>query len=216
MGISRRSPRTEYDRRFLSRGTIPLWFILILPLILATTASAGDIPLTFGWHNLEFRTYAVNPIREIADCKIEKIFLDHRKMGFFRVKLLPVLVVQGLRVDLADADPTNNWVDGFQSDWIPDVKHSAVEWRDVVITVHKDGAPLLHAARAQPAAGGGSTICSFKDVMLEANGAKWRLAQAELRNEDGHPRIVWHADGGETRHMDLFSGEIFSNTKFNE
>ena len=100
-------------------------------------AHGRDFPTGFGWQNLEFRTYAPNSIREIADCKVEKIFLDHRKLGFFRVKLLPVLVVQGVRLEFADANPTNEWAESFQSDWLPEVKRSAVEWRDVSMAFKK-------------------------------------------------------------------------------
>jgi hypothetical protein len=182
---------------------------------LATTALAADITPGLGSQNLEFRTYAQNSIREIADCRIEKIFLDHRKLGFFRVKLLPVLVVQGVQLELDGSSPTNDWPQSFQSDWMPDVKRSDVEWRDVAITIQSENAPRLHADRAQPAAVGGPTICSFKGVTLEAGGATWHLSQAELRNEAGRPRVVWKADDGE-RHLDLFSGEITFNSKFNK
>jgi hypothetical protein len=204
--------------RCRSRASAGLaWFVLILPFVLATEAPAGNLPLDMGWQNMEFRTYAPDSIREIADCKIEKIFLDHRKLGFFRVKLLPVLVVQGVRLELAGSNPTNDWPRGFQSDWMPDVKRSAVEWRDVDITVQKENAataPSLHADRAQPEAAGNPAICSFKGVTLEAGGAKWLTPQAELRNENGRPFVVWQ-DGGGTRRMDLFSGEIFDNSQFN-
>ena len=73
------------------------------------------------------------------------------------------------------------------------------------------GAPSLHAASAEPSSAGLPTVCVFKDVTLEANGQKWRVSQAELRNEDGRPRVVWKAGGGERR-MDLFSGEIYGNS----
>jgi hypothetical protein len=178
-----------------------------LGLMPAVQAPAGNLPLNLGWQNLEFRTYAPDSIREIADCKIEKIYLDHRRLGFFRVKLLPVLVVQGVRLELGGSNPTNDWPQGFQSDWLPDIKRSAVEWRDVVITVQKDNAPSLHADRAQPEPGGGATVCSFNSVTLEAGGAKWQVPQAVLQNENGRPFLVWQ-DGGGTRRMDLFSGEL--------
>ena len=74
--------------------------VLTVLLAVAGRALGEDIPIGFGWQNLEFRTYAPNSIREIADCKVETIFLDHRKLGFFRVKLLPVLVVQGVRAGI--------------------------------------------------------------------------------------------------------------------
>jgi hypothetical protein len=126
-----------------------------------------------------------------------------------------VLVVQGIRLEFADANPSNEWAQSFQSNWLPDVKRSAVEWHDVIISVQNTNAPHLHAGQAQPEAVGSATICSFKDVTLEANGATLHLAQAELCNEAGHPRVVWKADG-EAQHMDLFSGEIFNRSKINE
>jgi len=210
-----RLPQRGRFRRFSRGGIIPAWLIRVLPLVLAAAAAAEDLPLDFGWQNLEFRTYAPNSIREIADCKIEKIFLDHRKMGFFRVKLLPVLVVQGVQLELAGAGTTNEWAEGFKSDWLPDVKRDAVEWRDVSLAFkkEKEDASRLHASRAQPAASGGPAICSFNDVTLEAGGMKWRMAQAELRNENGRPFLVWQ-DGG-SRRLDLFSGEISNNDNFN-
>ena len=197
-------------------GAVGAGIVLAALLALASRATDGNLLLDFKWRNLEFRTYAPNSIQEIADCKIERIFLDHRKLGFFRVKLLPVLVVQGVRLELASADPTNKWAEGFQSDWMPDVKRSAVEWRDVSLAFKKEKADAsrLHANRAQPAAGGSPAICSLKDVTLEANGMKWQMAQADLRNENGRPVLVWQ-DGGGTRRVDLFSGEIFNNSKFN-
>ena len=200
-----------------STSTCKLGVGLVLAALLveANRALGGSFPIGLGLQNFEFRTYAPNSIREIADCKVEKIYLDYRKLGFFRVKLLPVLVVQGVRLEFADANPTNDWTECFQSDWLPDVKRGAVEWRDVSVAFkkEKEEASRLHANRAQPAAGGSPTICSFNGVTLEANGMKWQMAQAELRNENGRPVLVWPADGGE-RHLDLISGEIFNNSKF--
>ena len=201
------------DRRCSRESPRWLWLIPTILLALAGRASGGDVSLDFGWQNLEFRTYASNSIQEIAECKVEKIFLDHRRLGFFRVNLLPVLVVQGVRLEFAGINPTNEWAETFQSDWLPRVKHSAVEWRDVDISSQKAGAPRLHAGEAQPA-GGTPTVCVFKDVTVEANGAKWQLPRAELRNVDARPCVVWQTGGGERR-LDLFSGEMTDNLKPN-
>ena len=203
--------KTHIKNWLLLPALIPALAVL---LVGASRVPGGDIPIGFGWQNLEITTYAPNSIREIADCKVEKMFLDHRKLGFFRVKLLPVLVVQGVRLEFGDANPTNEWAKSFQSDWLPKVKRSAVEWRDVSIGSQKEGTPRLHADQAQVAADGAPMVCTFKDVRLEANGATWRMPQAELRDEGGRPRVVWHTDGGGTQHMDLFSGEIFNNSTF--
>jgi len=200
-------------RCFSREGARWPWLIPVVLLALAGRVSGEDLSLGFGWQNLEFRTYASDSMREIADCKVEKIFLDHRELGFFRVKLLPVLVVRGVRLEFADVNSTNEWTETFQSNWLPRVKRSAVEWRDVDIGSQKAGAPRLHADRAQPAAGT-PTVCVFKDVTVKANGVEWRMPRAELRNEDGRPRVVWKAGGAERR-LDLFSGEMTDNSKPN-
>jgi hypothetical protein len=197
-----------------SAGRCGAGLVLAVLLMGAGRVAGGDVPAGFGWQNLEFTTYAPNSIRAITDIKVERVFLDHRKMGFFRVKLLPVLVVQGVRLEYADARPTNEWAEVFHADWLPDVKRSAVEWRDVVIGFQKQGAPRLHAGAAQLAAAGSPEICTFRDVTLEARGATRQLPRAELRNENGRARVVWKSDGGEQR-LDLFSGEMINNPESN-
>lgn len=185
-------------------------------LLFATARTlGGDILFGSTWQNLEVTTYAPNSNRKVADCKVERIFLDHRKIGFFRVRLLPVLVAQGVRVEFGDPHPTNEWRQSFQSDWLPKAEHGAVEWRDLSIGSPAQGSPRLHAGVAHLTAAGSPTICKFQDVTLEANGATQHMAQAELRNDAGRPWVVWQ-DGGNTRRCDLFSGETPDNPKSNK
>jgi hypothetical protein len=119
-------------------------------------------------------------------------------------------VVQNVSIEFADPSPTNEWVKSFEPEWLPVVKHDAVEWRDVIIGSQRPGAPQLHAGTAEVAGKGSPTICNFKDATLTANGVEQRIARAELRNEAGRPLLVWVAATGE-QHMDLFSGEVFIN-----
>jgi hypothetical protein len=184
--------------------------VLAVLLIGAARVMGGDFPMAFAWQDLEFKTYAPNSIREIADCKVGKVFLDHRKIGFFRVKLLPVLVVQGVRLEFGEPAPTNEWAQSFQSDWLPKAGQGSVEWRDVSIGSRSQGSPRLHAGVAQLTAGGATAIGEFRDVVLEANGVTARMKQAQLRNENGRPLVVWQV-GDSERRMDLFSGELVNN-----
>jgi hypothetical protein len=92
-----------------STGQRGLGLVLAALLMGAGWVKGEDFPIAFAWQNLEFTTYAPNSIREIASFKVGKVFLDHRKLGFFRVKLLPVLIVQSVRLEYADVNPTNEW-----------------------------------------------------------------------------------------------------------
>ena len=181
--------------------------LAILLLLAGLPLPASELTGSFSSENSEFTIYAPGSVQEIAVCRTERIFTDHRKLGFFHVQLLPVLVVQGARLELAGDNPDGNWVESFQTDWLPEIPHSAVEWRDVRITSQKENAPRLHAARAQPAGRGSALICRLQNVTLEAGTAKWQTPQAEFRNEVGRPRAVW-TDATGVHHWDLFSGKM--------
>lgn len=162
-----------------------------------------DFSLTGG----EFAVYAHDSIQQIADCKVDRVFADHRRFGFFHVQLLPLLVVQGVRLELADQTADGGWADSFKSDWLPGVKHDGLEWRDISVSVKGDGSPSIHADRALPVAKEPGKVCRFENVTLTARGKTWQAARAELHNENGHPRVVWHS-GAEEFHWDLFTGEM--------
>jgi hypothetical protein len=202
--------RSEHKRRFPSSAVLLASWTLVLSFVLTEPVFGQDLPGGFDWPNAEFTTYARGSVREIADCKVERVFTGHRKVGFFRVRLLPVLVVQGVRLEFTDAAFSADWARGFRPDWLPLVKRGDVEWRDVTVTFKKGNAPRLHANQAFPRTGGGATICEFKDVTLEAGGKTWQLPRAELRDEDGLPFAVWRSGGAERR-MDLISGKITDN-----
>lgn len=200
------------NRTFVSIHTHPRrhafpWCFL-LPLFLGGMLSArasgpaDDFNLSGG----EFTIYAHGSIQQIADCKVERIFTDHRRFGFFHVQLLPLLVVQGVQLELADQTADGGWADSFKSDWLPDVKHNGMEWRDISVTVKADGAPAIHAGRAVPVKEKG-IVCRLDNITLTARGNTWQTAHAELRNENGHPRVVWR-DGAQEFHWDLFTGQM--------
>jgi hypothetical protein len=204
--------REEPERYFSSPTSYLALLALTLSFFMSKPVLGGDLQIGVNWQNVEFTTYVRGSDREIAACKVQKIFVDHRKLGFFRVRLLPVLVVQGVELEFADGASDNRWTRGFQPDWLPDVKHGDVEWRDVSVTFKKKNGSRLHAGEAFPQTGGGGTICRFKDVTLEAGGRTWRLLRVELRNESGRPLAVWQTDHGEQR-LDLISGKIAETKK---
>ncbi len=160
----------------------------------------------------EFRIYEPGSTREICSCQADKVFTDHRRFGFFHLQALPLLVAQGVHLNLADDVSGGDWAQSFQTEWIPLVKHQAMEWRNVTITVQKKKDLRLHVERLRPAASGGAVVCLLENVTVEAGGTTMRVARAELCNEDGRPRVVWRADG-EAQHWDLLTGEIVSKNQ---
>jgi hypothetical protein len=207
LGAVSRPKRQVMFKFFLLLPRILLWRVLFLLTGCVATAPAQTLPADLNTTGVEFGIYAHNSVQEIADCKVDRIFTDHRRMGFFHVQLFPLLVVQGVRMELADQNADGGWVDGFKSDWLPDIKHDGMEWRDVFVSVKTDGAPSIHADRAIPAAKGASAICKLENITLKARGDTWRVSRAELRDEAGRPRVVWRT-GTDEFHWDLFTGEM--------
>jgi hypothetical protein len=182
-------------------------------LIAGASRSSGQaFAHNFNSKSAELRIYARGSVHEVAVFKTDRIFIDHRKVGFFHVQLLPVLVVQGVRLELVGENPDDNWTEMFKESWLPDLKRGSVEWRDVTVSSQKEAAPRLRADRAHPAAGKAALICALENVTLTAGGAIWQIPRAELRNEDDRPRVVWGSGDGE-RHWDLFSGKVLPNSQ---
>ena len=182
-------------------------------LIVGASRSPGQaFARNFNSKSAEFRIYSRDSIQEVAVLKTDRIFIDHRKVGFFHVQLLPVLVVQGVQLELTGENPDDNWAESFKETWLPDLKHGSVEWRDVTVSSQKEASPRLRADRAHPATGKTALVCALENVTLTAGGSVWRIPHAELRKEDDRPRVVWGAGDGE-RHWDLFSGKVLPNSQ---
>lgn len=188
-----------------------IWLFLLflfarsLPAFPALLSFSGD----FKVENTESTFYTSDTLKEIAVCRTAKIFTDHGRLGFFHVQLLPQLVAQGVRLELAADEADGVWLESFQNDWVPDLKHKVMEWRDVTISLLKNNATQLHADRLRPAAAGTSVICTLENVVLTANGTTQRAGRAILRNENGRLQVVWHSGGGEQR-WDLFTGKLIN------
>lgn len=183
----------------------------LLPLLFPPRSQSQLAANGFTVTNAEFRIYAPGTFDEIAVCRVEKVFTSHRKLGFFYVQVLPILVVQGVKLELVDRTNSGAWTETFRPGWLPEHQNSAIEWRDLSVSVRRENPPVLRAARAQLAAGGGK-VCTLENVTMAAAGQTWHAARAELRDEAGRPRVVWRADGGEQR-WDLLTGKIISNNQ---
>lgn len=156
--------------------------------------------------NLEIRVYPENSLKPDAIWKIDQISTEHKRVGFFRVQLMPLLVVQGIHLKFTRTNPPANWLEGFQCKWLPLKDRNALEWRDFSIAFPQETVPRLLAGRAHPIAHAGSLICRLDDVTLQTGSGPVHLPRAEMRMEGQAGRIVWQ-DSGHTVQWDLFSNQ---------
>lgn len=172
---------------------------------------AGGLPGSLQTSNLETVIYGSDFFKPVATLKIERIFTDHRRMGFFRVKLLPVLVADGVHVEFTESRPQTNWLDGFRFDPAPGVARHAVEWRNFSVSFVREPSPRLRANRVHPTINTDSVVCSLEGVTVAAGARPLILPKAELRAEGQSGQVVW-TRANEVIQWDLFSGQFTTNT----
>jgi hypothetical protein len=171
---------------------------------------AADFSGSFSSSNMEISVYSKNSLEPDAVWRINRVSPQHRRMGFFSVKLLPVLVVEGIRLDFAKSGPQTNWLEGFRCEWAPAANQELIEWRDFSIFFPQETVPRLHAKRVHPEANAGSLICRLEGVTLQTGARPIQLSRAEVRAEGRSAAVVWR-DAAATVQWDLFSGQFTTN-----
>jgi len=172
---------------------------------------AADFSGSFATSNMVISVYSQNSLQPEAVWKINRISSEHRRMGFFSVKLLPVMVVEGIQLEFTNPNPQTNWLEGFRCEWAPAASRDIFEWRNFSILFPQEKVPRVQARRVHPAANAGSLICQLEGVTLQTGSQPVHLSRAEVRVEGQSAAIVWR-DSAATIRWDLFSGQFTTNT----
>src|ERR1035441_3025171 len=78
-------------------GALGALAVGFLPLCVPAAGLSGSLQAS----NVESVIYGDDFFKPVAALKIGRIFTDHRRLGFFRIKLLPVLVAEGTHLEFA-------------------------------------------------------------------------------------------------------------------
>jgi hypothetical protein len=171
---------------------------------------AAGLPGSLQTSNLENVIYGDDFFKPVAAVKIGRIFTDHRRLGFFHIQLLPVLVAEGVHLEFAQASPQTNWLEGFRFDPAPSVGRSAVEWRDFSVSFAQEKLPRLQAERVHPTVNARSIVCQLEGVTVQAGPERLKVPKAELRAEGQSGQVVWRCSH-QTIQWDLFTGQCKTN-----
>ena len=177
-----------------------------LPVCVHATGLPGSLQAS----NVENVIYGDDFFKPVAAVKIGRIFTDHRRLGFFRIKLLPVLVAEGVHLEFAQASPQTNWLEGFRFDPAPAVGRSAVEWRNFSVSIAQEKLPRLQAERVHPTVNASSIVCQLEGVTVQAGSERLKVPKAELRAEGQSGQVVW-TRSHQTIQWDLFTGQCKTN-----
>jgi len=187
-------------------GVLCLLTVSFLPLCVPAAGLSGSLQAS----NVENVIYGDNFFKPVAVVKIERIFTDHRHLGFFHIQLLPILVAEGVQMEFAQASPQTNWLDGFRFDPAPSVGRSAVEWRDFSVSIGREKLPRLQAERVHPTVNASSIVCQLEGVTVQAGLERLKVPKAELRAEGHSGQVVW-TRFHQTIQWDLFTGQCQTN-----
>lgn len=177
------------------------------PVCLPAAGFSGSLQTS----NIESVIYGSDFFKPVAALKIERIYTDHRRLGFFHVKLLPVLVADGVHLEFAQARPQTNWLDGFRFDPAPAVDRSAVEWRDFSVSFAQEKSPRLRANRVHPTVNANFIVCRLEGVTVQAGAEQFNVPKAELRAEGQSGQVVW-TQSNIVIQWDLFTGQCLTNS----
>jgi hypothetical protein len=154
--------------------------------------------------------YAEGESNAVAVLRAERVVRDQRRLGFFRVTLLPVLVVERARLDLEAAGLRENALARVQAGLEPLAGKLPVEFRGFQVFLPGEKTARLSARLVRPAAGSGSPAWTLEQVTLQSDQGPVVLPQARLLL-DGEPgRLVWPAPGGNAE-WHLFRGTFATN-----
>jgi hypothetical protein len=146
----------------------------------------------------------------VATLKVARVFNENRRLGFFRVKLLPVLVVQGVRLEFTESTPNTNWPAGFRANPAPLARPgTSLEWRDVSVRFPQDTHPRLQAGQLHPPTGTDAESCLLEHVTLQTDAGALNVARARLLLKGLAGRLVWESQGV-IQQWDLFTRSLIS------
>ncbi len=177
-----------------------------LSLIVSTiTGAVGQSVHIYKANNVTLPLYSDDFSRLLGVIKADRIYLDERKLGFFRVKLLPILVVQDVRISMSDSLYATNLLSAFKSNVAPMAKRGPVEWRDVSVSVDGERAPRLRAARVTPPTAG-SDFCAVEGATIQCGTETVVLHHAKLLLQANRAQLSWE-ERGSKRYWDFITAQ---------
>ncbi len=193
----------------LVRGPVGAFGLLMVVLLPATGAAAG-LSGSSRARDVEIPVFSGTASGPIAIWKIENVFTAHRRIGFFQVKLMPMLVAEKVRLVFTQAKPQATWPEAFHFKLLSPAGGNAVEWRDFSVFIPGQDVPRLRAERGYPAVNAGATICRLEGVTLQVGSGQLKVPRAELRATGETGQVVWRTAAANIA-WDLFTRQCTTN-----
>lgn len=169
--------------------------------------AAAALRLSEG-RNVKVAVYAKGSLTPAATIEANRVFTDHRRMGFFKVRLIPLVVAEGVRLGIAPAAANTDWPASIRLKLAPFARAgSQMECHDLKVCLLPETEPRLQSRQLLLPANAQGAYCVLEGVTLRTGGDLLRLPRARLLLERHPGRVVWEEQGA-TVQWDLLTANV--------
>lgn len=149
----------------------------VICLLAAQEAGAAVIRQARG---ISVPIYVEGKAHPVGTIRIDRVYRDHRRLGFFKVKALPVLVAEGVRLEVREPAGATNLLEELTRALEGLAGNRCFEARNVRIVVGTGQTPGLEARRLRPPTEPAGAF-GLEQVRLQDAGRQLLLARATAR-----------------------------------
>jgi hypothetical protein len=129
----------------------------------------------------------------VAVLRAEKIYPTHKRWGYFRIGLLPLLECDGVTIEVSDAEKAAQALAGVRDNLKVQAGGTIIEMQDVAIRFPPETAPRLKAGAIRFEAQG---QWSLTDVALQSGTNVLHLPRAQLLVSGPQAgKVIWESAG---------------------
>ena len=192
-------------------GVLPVILGICLAAGFSLQARAANLVSSFEARDVTMPVYFDLSDNPGAVWRVGHVFEDHRRLGFFRVRLLPVLVADNISLECLQTNASLDWVKIFHSLPAEVTQKNGTEWRDFKLAFAGETSPCLQASRVNVKNDGSVIICRLEGMTLRTDTGTVSVPLAELHAEAHAARVTWQS-AGRNNQWDLASGHTTTNT----
>lgn len=164
---------------------LSFWFSAGISLVSAPHTFSG-----FGKaSNLVMPIYSTTNSELQALLRVREVYSGQKKVGFFRVKLLPLIVGEGVRLEFAQSRPDGNAVPQMHKAFRVLTRAQEFELKDFAFCLAGEAVPRLEARRVLPSSNGHSLQLEGVRFPGRDHEIVWSRASLQVQS-DGEIHVV--------------------------
>lgn len=187
-------------------GFLSMWLSIGLTLAVAAPASSGFRKAS----NVVLPIYNTNTFELRAVLRVKQVYPGQKKVGFFRVKLLPQIVGEGVRLEFSKSGLDGSALPEAQKIFLALTRAQEFELKDVAFCFPGEMTPRLEARRILPAAAGAPGL-QLEGVRLPGKDHELLWPRASLQIQADGEICVVSATRAATVTFKLFEGNFSTN-----